>query len=223
MEIKVFRKKIKNLYLSICRDSANVKISAPIAMPIETIQDFVNKKAGWIEKKRKSLQRKISRKPNEYIDGENHYFLGQKYILKLEKVISNPKVVLTDSEIIVSTVSGANIKDIQAALDWFYRVELLGILDDLVPVWEKKICVSVSEYTIRKMKTRWGSCSTQTGKLRFNLELAKHPLECIEYVVVHELAHLLEASHNARFKRLMTEFLPDWKQREKALKSVITA
>lgn len=209
--VVVIRKKIKNMYLSVCSSEGSVKVSAPNRMSLEMIKTFVLSKSPWIKKRQdKSLSqgRMIAK---EYIDGESHYYQGECYFLKVLEHDAGPKVYLADDEIVLQIRPNVDQATRCLILDAWYRERLKELLHALFPLWESKIGVSITQFKIRKMKTRWGSCSPSSKSIRINLELIKKPPECLEYIVVHELVHLLEPSHNKRFISLMDSFLPKWR------------
>jgi len=146
-----------------------------------------------------------------YIDRENHYFNGERFLLKVEEINSAPIVKLKGNTIELRVRPNASRKKREHILDEWYREQLKESLSNLIKKWENEMSVKVNEFAIRKMKTRWGSCNSRIGRIRLNLELAKKPSECLEYVVVHEMAHLIERGHGGRFIALMDKYLPKWR------------
>jgi len=217
IEVEVVRKRIKHLYLRVDPTSGLVKISAPVAMSLETIRRFLISKLQWIKNQQIKLHTPAQSVPKQYIDDEGHYFNGKRYSLKLVERETPPKVSVSDSQILLHVRPGTKEAQKRAVLDNWYRQQLEEKASALIAFWEKKMNVSVAKFTIRKMKTRWGSCTPRTSTIRINLDLAMRPPECLEYLVVHELVHLLEPSHNHRFKQLMDQFLPKWRVYRKEL------
>lgn len=211
IDVEVIQKDIKNIHLSVYPPMGHVKVSAPESMAIETIRVYVISKLGWIKKQQAKLQSQERETPRECIDRESHYFNGKRYLLKVIERDFIPQVSLSHSKIILHVRPGADEVKKRSVLGEWYRQQLKEKLSTLVPQWEKTMNVSVAHITIRKMKTKWGSCTPATRTIRINLELAKKPPECLEYIVVHELAHLIESSHNSRFIALMDRFLPKWR------------
>ena len=166
---------------------------------------------GWIRKQQQKLRDQERETPREYLDRESHYFWGKRYLLKVLEKEAVPRVQLNHSEIILQVRPGADASKKRYVLDEWHRQQLKEAISPLITKWEKKLNVSVARVVVRKMKTKWGSCTPVTRTIRLNLELAKKPLECLEYVIVHELMHLLEPSHNSRFMALMDQFLPQWR------------
>jgi predicted metal-dependent hydrolase len=159
--------------------------------------------------------------PERFLENESHYFCGQAYPLKIIINNNSPFAELSDQQIILNLPPNAPTAIRRAVLNEWYRGELMRLIPPLINKWENILNVSVISFHIRSMKTRWGSCTPKTGRVRFNLELAKRSPECLEYIVVHELVHLLEASHNSRFKALMDQFYPDWRLCRKELHSLV--
>ena len=217
---EVTQKKIKNLHLRVCPPAGHVCISAPFRMNQEKIRVFALSKLDWIRKQQQRMSNQVCELPDKYIDQETHYFRGNSYQLKVLEYNCSPFAELIGKEIFLHVPLGTDTKKKRAVLNEWYRLQLMESIPPLVKKWEIKLNVSVERFSIREMKSRWGSCSSKTRRIRFNLELAKKTPECLEYIVVHELVHLLEASHNSRFKALMNQFYPNWKYYWKELLSL---
>lgn len=210
--IDLVRKNIKRLYLRVLPPDGRVRISAPRRMEIETIRAFALSRLGWIKKQQEKIRLQAPQPPPEYLDGESHFVWGERCTLKVIEASGIPSVELRHGELLLSVPAGTGTAKRQALVEAWYRRQLMQALPPLIAKWELRMSVKVSRFSVRRMKTRWGSCTNRTRSLRFNTELARKPPPCLEYLVVHEMAHLLEPSHNARFKALMDRFLPDWKQ-----------
>ncbi len=208
--VDVTQKKIKNIHLSVY-PSGEVKLSAPLHMNQDTIRVFLISKLSWIKQKQKKFAAQQRETPRDCINRESHYLWGKRYLLRVVEQDERPKISLGHSEIILTVRPKTSTAQKQAIMDEWLREELKKALPPLIAKWEPVMGVTVKKFFVQKMKTRWGSCNYTKANVRFNSELAKKPIECLEYVVVHELVHLLEPSHNARFHRLMTQFLPHWK------------
>ena len=208
--VDVTQKKIKNIHLSVY-PSGEVKLSAPLHMNQDTIRVFLISKLSWIKQKQKKFAAQQRETPRDCINRESHYLWGKRYLLRVVEQDERPKISLGHSEIILTVRPKTSTAQKQAIMDEWLREELKKALPPLIAKWEPVMCVKLKKFFVQKMKTRWGSCNYTKANVRFNSELAKKPIECLEYVVVHELVHLLEPSHNARFHRLMTQFLPHWK------------
>ncbi len=211
IDVEVLQKNIKNVHLSVYPPNGRVKVSAPESMAIEAIRIYVISKLGWIKKQQEKLRAQEREAQRECIDLESHYFNGRRYLLKVVERDAVPQVRLSHSKIVLHVRPGSDEVKKRSILGEWYRQKLKEKISSLIPEWEKKIGVSVEQCTVRKMKTKWGSCTPVSRTIRINLELAKKPPECLEYIVVHELTHLLEPSHNRRFIALMDRFLPKWR------------
>ncbi len=208
--VDVTQKKIKNIHLSVY-PNGQVKISAPLHMNQETLRTFLISKLGWIKQKQTKFQNQQRETPRDCIERESHYVWGQRYLLKVIEQDAPPKIVLGHSEMLLHVRPNSSPELKQAVIDEWLRYELKKAIPPLLEKWQPIMGVKVNKFFVQKMKTRWGSCNYTQGNVRFNSELAKKPPVCLEYVIVHELAHLLEPSHNARFHSLMSQFLPNWK------------
>ena len=211
IKIDVELKNIKNIHLSVYPPNGKVKISAPKRMDLDTIRVFTISKLKWIKKQQEAFRNQERETPREYITKESHYFKGKRYLLKVIEHNAKPKVILKHSAIELYIRPNAIIEKRKQILDEWYRAELKKIVPKMIEKWEKKIGVKSNEFGIKKMKTKWGTCNIKAKRIWLNLEIAKKPFECLEYIIVHELVHLLERSHNDKFVKYMNEFMPKWK------------
>lgn len=217
VDVTLVKKKIKNIYLRVEPHNGQIKVSAPLRMPVEKIQTFVLSKIDWITQQQEKAQIRQQETPQYYIDDETIYFNGQSYILRIVEYAHKPKVNLEAPHIVLHVRPNTPSVMKSKILETWYQAQLTEKVTVLIADWQAKMGIFVKQFKIRKMKTRWGSCSPHSKSIRINLELAKKPPECLEYIVVHELAHLLEPSHNKRFVALMTLFLPQWRVYRKLL------
>ncbi len=211
LDVELIQKSIKNVHLSVYPPTGHVKVSAPITMAVETIRVYVISKLGWIKKQQAKFRAQVRETPRDCIDKESHYFNGKRYLLDVVEKNAVPCVSISHSKFVLQVRPGASMEKKQSVIDDWYRQQLKEKCKPMIAQWEKKMGVSVEKFTIRKMKTRWGSCTPALRTIRINLELAKKPRHCLEYIVVHELVHLLEPSHNKRFVALMDKYLPKWR------------
>ncbi len=209
--VEVTQKEIKHLHLSVYPPTGHIKVSAPMSMAIQTIRVFVISKLGWIKRQQKKLNEQERETPREYINRESHYFNGKRYLLYIVERDTTPKVILQHAKIILQIRPNSNKNKRQQILENWYRNHIKEKTTPLISKWEKRLNVSVTNFTVYKMKTKWGSCTPEKYTIRLNLELAKKPLEHLEYIIVHELMHLIEPSHNNNFIALMDKFMPKWK------------
>ncbi|WP_242667428.1 M48 family metallopeptidase [Flavobacterium sp. AJR] len=216
LEIEVKFKPIKNLHLSVHPPYGKVTVSSPDFFELEKVRVYLTTKIGWI----KQEQRKISSQEREaeklFITRESHQFLGKRYLLKIKESEKN-KIVLKHSAIDLYTKQGATTDIKKKILYNWYRKELRLQLSTLIHLYASIMNLNTPEFGIRIMKTKWGSCITENKKLWFNIELAKKPIDCIEYIVVHEMVHLLERNHNKNFILMMDKYLPNWRTQKKIL------
>jgi predicted metal-dependent hydrolase len=210
IEVEVVFKDIKNIHLSVFPPTGRVRISAPSRMSLDTIRVFVISKLGWIKQQQKKLQEQERETPREYLNRESHYVWGKRYLLKVIEDDEVPSVVLKHSKIILRVRPGTNEKKKQTVIDEWYRTQIKKAMPPLITKWESLMGVKMERFFVQRMKTKWGSCNPIARTIRLNTELAKKPEECLEYILVHEMAHLLEPTHNTRFVALMDRFLPKW-------------
>ena len=211
IKVEVIHKNIKNIHLSVYPPNGRVRVSAPNNVPLENLRIFVISKLNWIKTKKAKLIAQEREALKEYINRESHYFNGKRYLLKVLEVNEPPKVFLSHSEIILQVRPGASAVKKVKVLDEWYRKQLKEALTPIVQKWEKIMHLSVSKISVRKMKTKWGSSTPEDSHIRINLELAKKPSECLEYIVVHEMVHFIEINHNEKFIELMNEYMPKWR------------
>ncbi|MFK5948934.1 MAG: SprT family zinc-dependent metalloprotease [Methylococcales bacterium] len=211
LTIQVLKKDIKNVHLSVYPPNGRVKVSAPKSMPLDTLRVFVISKLTWIRKQQQKLQAQAREAARDYIERESHYFKGERYLLKVVEHNHPPKILLDHQAITLYIRPKTSTEKRAVILNDWYRAQLKQQIPELITKYEKLMGVSVNEFGVKKMKTKWGTCNPIAQRIWLNLELAKKPPELLEYVVVHEMAHLLERSHNRRFVLLMDKFMPKWK------------
>ncbi|MCE2965854.1 MAG: M48 family metallopeptidase [Alphaproteobacteria bacterium] len=216
--IHVARKKVKNLRLTVLAtgDTA-VRLTAPLRMPPERVHAFLSDKIDWIQSKQAAFQRRPAKPAMLYQNGEMHRFLDDTYPLVLIPVGSRPRVALVEGRLVMSVLPGMTSKQRESLLYGWYRQQLYTVIEVLIEKWQAIIGEKVNTFGIKRMKTRWGTCNPRARRIWLGLDLATKPLCCLEYVVVHEMVHLLEASHNKRFQALMDSFLQEWRDVKKLL------
>jgi len=219
--IDVVRKDIKHMHLSVHPPYGRVRISAPKRMDDEAVRAFAVSKLEWIKHHRARFRKQKLRLPPKYISGESHYFKGKPYVLNIiyqPPPLSN-KVKVRGEYLDLYVRKGSHREQRKRILTEWYREQLKNEIPPLLKKWEGKIGVKVKEWGIRRMKTKWGSCNLTVKRVWLNLELAKRPMRCLEYILVHELTHFLEPYHNSRFAAYLDRLLPDWRSIEKELKN----
>ena len=210
LAVDVVRKDIKNVHLSVHPPTGRVTIAAPARLSLDTIRVFAISKLGWIRQQQQKLLEQEREAPREYLNRESHYVWGQRYLLQVIEGDSPPAVELSHRRMVFRARPGWQQTKKQELLDAWYREQLKAAAPPVIAKWERLMGVKVERFFVRRMKTRWGSCNPRARTIRLNTDLAKKPRECLEYIVVHELCHLLEPTHNARFIALMDQFMPKW-------------
>ena len=208
--VDVVLKDIKNVHLSVHPPTGRVTISAPSRMTLDTIRVFAISKLGWIKQQQRKLQMQERETAREYLDRESHYVWGRRYLLKVSESEGPPSVELRHNRMHLRVRPGSDETKRHAIVEEWYREQLKQAVSPFVEKWEQLIGVKVRRVFVQRMKTKWGSCNHRARTIRLNTDLAKKPRECLEYLVVHELVHLLEPTHNAHFIGLMDQFMPKW-------------
>jgi predicted metal-dependent hydrolase len=215
--VDVVRKNIRNIHLSVHPPTGRVRIAAPERMSLDTVRVFAIAKLPWIKKQQRKLLEQEREPLREYIDRESHYVWGTRYLLKVIEADRPRSVELSHGRMILVVRRGTETTKRQAMLDEWYRDQLRAALLPLIEKWERLIGVKVERVFVQRMKTKWGSCNHRAGSIRLNTDLARKPRECLEYILVHEMVHLLEPTHNERFMALMDQFMPKWQTHRDAL------
>jgi len=211
--IDVVRKKIKNIHLAVYPPTGRVRIAAPLAVNEDTIRLFAISKLAWIKRHQRTFKGQDRVSPRVYKQRESHYFQGRRYLLNIVEKDAPPKVVLRTKTYIDLYVrpNTATEKRHEVITEW-YRDELKKQVPAIIAKWETILNVTVADWQVKQMKTKWGSCNIEQKRIWINLELAKKPESCLEYIVVHEMVHLLERHHNEKFRYHMDTYLPNWSQ-----------
>ena len=208
--VDVVLKDIKNVHLSVYPPTGRVRISAPKRMKMETIRVFAISKLDWIKQQQKKLREQERETPREYLDRESHYVWGKRYLLTVSESDERPLIELKHSSMLLRVRPRTAEDKRQALVEAWYREQLKEAVPPLLARWQPLLGVTVERFFVQRMKTKWGSCNHKARTIRLNTELTKKPAECLDYIVVHELVHLLEPTHNARFVALMDRFMPKW-------------
>jgi predicted metal-dependent hydrolase len=206
----VIRKDIKHVHLSVLPPKGRVRIAAPRDMKVETIRLFAISRLAWIRAEQHKMQEQPRESPRSYLTRESHHVWGRRYLLQRVEHDAAPTIELSRSRLVLKVRPDTDSSRCGEILDGWYRNQLRLAVPALIQKWAPVLGVSVAQVFVQRMKTQWGSCNPLSHNIRLNTELAKKPPECLEYIVVHELAHLIEPSHNARFVALMDDLLPHW-------------
>ncbi|MCF7355417.1 SprT family zinc-dependent metalloprotease [Vibrio sp. CK2-1] len=221
IEVQVNRKAIKNLHLSVLPPQGRVRLSIPHGTGEQAIRLAIINKLTWIKQQQADFAAQARQSSREMISGESHYLWGKRYRLSIVNTSSKHSVTVKGvSKLELAVTENTSVDNRLKLLNGFYRKRMQESIDKLLPVWQKKLGVEPNSVSIKKMKTKWGSCNIQAKRLWLNLELAKKPPECMEYILVHELVHLIERHHNERFKALLDKNMPDWRERRNLLNSL---
>lgn len=217
--IDIVRKPIKNMHLRIYPPDGRVCVSVPLRLSLTHIYKKIETKCAWLHAQRAKLQARPAAIEPTLQTGEQHYFLGYPYTLVLNEVEGAAEVYLEGDRLQLCTSPNSTIEQKQHILKKWHQTQMQLIVPTLIEKWQPLMGVTVTAWGSKTMKTRWGSCNVSTHCIWLNLILITKPEKCLEYVLVHEMIHLLEASHNQRFHRLMDNFMPDWRIHKIALNS----
>lgn len=218
IDVQIVRKNIKNLHLAVYPPDGHVRVAVPPHVTDENVRLAVVSKLGWIKRQQKDFHDQPRQSERKYVSGECHYFQGKRYRLELIERDEKPEIKLLKSGKIKMFVRpNTSIETKEKLLNEWYREQLKVLIPELLDVWQPIVGKKAEDWGVKKMKTKWGSCNIEQRRIWLNLELAKKPLECLEYILVHELIHLHERHHNEHFKKLLDKFMPNWKARQKLL------
>lgn len=217
VRVQVWRKGIKNLHLGVYPPHGRVRVAAPLQVSDAAVRLAVIGKLGWIKRQRARFAAQPRESRREMVSGESHYFLGRRYRLRVMKHEGPPAVALRNRFIELSVRPGLAETQREAVLERWYRQQLKQLIPPLIEKWQAILGVTLAEWGVKKMKTRWGTCNAEARRIWLNLELVKKPVSCLEYIVVHELAHLITRNHDERFVALMNKHLPQWRAHRAAL------
>lgn len=216
--VEIHRKAIKNLHVGVYPPNGRVRVAAPPHLDDEAVRLAIVSRLAWIHRQQQHFARQARQSAREMVTGESHYFEGRRYRLNVLEQPGSPGVrVANNATLELNVRPGTDPARRREVLDRWYRRRLKARIPDLLAHWTRVIGVEVMDCRVRRMKTRWGSCNIQARRIWLNLELVKKPPRCLEYILVHEMVHLLERCHNDRFRALMDQFMPDWRLHRDAL------
>lgn len=221
IDIQVEYKPIKNTHLAVYPPDGRVHVSAPDYLTEDDVRSYVVSKWDWIIRQRTVIAETPRQTERQFVSGESHYLFGTRYYLKVEEISSGQSEIVIQGTKMMMRLN--KVSNRRALMQDFYRTKLKNFLEEVISKWMVLLSISNFTWQIKMMKTQWGSCTKKSRILLFNLELARVPKECIEYVVVHELTHLTVPSHNRVFETLMTERLPRWREIRKQLGDFIAS
>ena len=215
--IEVIKKNIKNLHLAVLPPDGTVRVSAPFSMSDESIQLFVRTRIGWIRKQQDHFQQQPRQSERQYVSGETLYVWGKQYFLQVEYSYKGNDLTLSGDKAILTVRKESSAQQRENFVNEWYRQQLKTTIEKYLPKWETITGLHCSSWQTKYMTTRWGTCNTETGKIWINLQLAKKPFVCLEYVILHELAHLTVKDHGPKFIAFMDQYMPFWREIRKQL------
>jgi predicted metal-dependent hydrolase len=216
--VQVVRKDIKNLHLGVYPPDGRVRVAVPLRLSEDAVRLAVVSKLGWIKKQQAKFAAQARESQREMVSGESHYYLGQRYRLRVVERAGPSRVALRNPARLQLQVRPGTDRDArERVLNGWYRQRLRALVPLVLAKWEAVLGVQAADWGIKKMKTKWGACTVEARRIWLNLELAKKPVQCLEYIIVHELMHLIERHHNERFVSLMDEHLPQWRHQRQLL------
>lgn len=210
--INVTRKAVKNVHLSVHPPAGHVTLIAPSGTRLEVARAYAISKLGWIRNQRAKLLAQPRETPRQFVERESHYVWGRRYLLSVTEKDAKPSVTLDHRRIRLAVRPGTTLAKRANVIREWQRSLLHQVVPALICKWEAKLGVKVTGYFLQRMKTKWGSCNHRAGNIRLNTELVKKPKDLLEYVVVHEMVHLIEATHNERFVALLQRHYPAWRE-----------
>src|SRR2546421_11834351 len=209
--VDVVRKNIKNLHLGVYPPTGRVRVAAPLRVNDEAVRLFTISRLAWIKRQQAKFEGQERQSAREFVSGESHYYQGNRYLLNVMYDKGTPAVIIRNNKTMDLIVKpGSDTSRRERILIAWYRQRLKEEIAPLIAKWEVIIGVQVTEWGVRQMKTRWGTCNIEAQRIRLNLELIKKPVHCLEYIIVHEMIHLLERYHNERFMAYMNRYMPLW-------------
>jgi predicted metal-dependent hydrolase len=218
LEIETVKKDIKNIHIGVYPPNGRVRIAAPLKTTDEAIELLIISKMAWIKRQQLKFRQQERQTKREYVSGESHYFLGNRYRLDVLQTNSTPKIEIKRKAYINMYIKPETpLRKREKLMNDFYRSELKKQIPNLLQKWQKITGLQVNEVRIKKMKTKWGTCNPKCRRIWINLELAKKPRHCLEYVLVHEMAHFIEKSHNEKFQLLLKSYIHNWEQCKREL------
>jgi predicted metal-dependent hydrolase len=212
LSIQVTKKDVKNVHLSVHPPDGRVTLVAPAATRLEVARAYAISKLSWIREQQRKLKNQARETPRQFIERESHYLWGRRYLMTVLYLDAKPCVKLDHKRITLRVRPGSDAKRRAEVIHEWHKLMLHDIVPTLIKEWEPKLKVNVAKYFLQRMKTKWGSCNHKAGHIRLNTELVKKPRDLLEYVVVHEMVHLLEPTHSDRFLAILEEHYPTWRE-----------
>ena len=212
LSIRVTKKDVKHVHLSVHPPNGRVTLVAPKATRLEVARAYAITKLGWIRQQQDKLATQAREPPRQYVDRESHYLWGRRHLMTVARKDMKPFVSLDHKRITLTVRPGSNAQKRADVIHAWHKSLLHAVVPPLIKKWEMKLKVKVAGYFLQRMKTKWGSCNHRTGHIRLNTELVKKPKDLLEYVIIHEMVHLLEPTHSERFIELLAKHYPTWRE-----------
>lgn len=212
LTIEVTRKAVKNVHLSVHPPAGHVTLVAPTSTRLEVARAYAISKLGWIRDQQEKLQAQARETPRQFVERESHYLWGRRYLLSVVEQDAKPGVKLDHRRITLTIRPGSSPEKREEVMHDWHRALLHQTIPALIEKWQPVLGVAVSAYFLQRMKTKWGGCNHRAGTIRLNTELVKKPKDLLEYVVVHEMLHLIEPTHSQRFIDLLDKHYPNWRE-----------
>ena len=210
--VEVVRKDIKNLHVGVYPPGGRIRVAAPLHLDDDALRMAVISRLGWIRRKQGEFEQQDRQSKREFVSGESHYFEGRRYRLDVIEDEGRPSVrLISNTRMALRVRRGADRDSREAVLHEWYRGQLRDRLPALIEKWEPRVGIRVAEVRIKRMKTRWGTCNSEARRIWLNLELIKKSTSCLEFILIHEMVHLIERSHNEQFRSLMGTLMPQWR------------
>lgn len=220
IEIAVTRKNVKHIHLSVHPPEGRVTLVAPTQSRLEVLRAYAITRLSWIRKQQAAFHAQARETPRQHVMRESHYLWGRRYLLDVQYVEARPRVSLNHARITLQVRPGSDAAKRAEVMHAWHKAQLHAVLPELIRHWEPRLGVKVQAYYLQRMKTRWGSCNHARGHIRLNTELVKKPRHLLEYVLVHEMTHLIEPSHDERFIALLDQHYPRWREARSELNSL---
>ena len=217
ISVEIIKKDIKNLHLAVLPPNGKVRVSAPLRLSDESIELFVRTKLSWIRKQQEKFALQPRQSQRQFVSGETLYVWGKPYYLQVVYSYKGNSLELSGDKAVLTVRKESTVKQRESYVNEWYRELLKVEIQKLLPKWERITNLYCSDWQTKYMTTKWGTCNTETGKVWFNLQLAKKPVECLEYVIMHELAHLKVKTHNDEFVSILDKYMPYWREIKKQL------
>jgi len=211
LTIQVTKKGIKHVHLSVHPPDGRVTLAAPTETRLEVARAYAISKLGWIREQQAKLENQARETPRQFIERESHYLWGRRYLLTVVELDTKPCIKLDHKRITLSVRPGSSAAKRADVIHEWHKSLLHNVVPEIITSWEAKLGVKVAGYFLQRMKTKWGSCNHRAGHIRLNTELAKKPKDLLEYVIVHDMVHLIESTHSERFVTLIDEYYPTWR------------